>query len=124
VGRAARRRAEQRRAAPARPSRAPQTPPKAPSAAAELASAPANDAVREPPAADVQTATVGPAPVADTFDGCLVTVGQLAALHAERLRLDAELDLLVDQLAARGVGWGAIGRALGISRQGARQRYG
>jgi hypothetical protein len=45
-------------------------------------------------------------------------------MHADRLRLDAEIDLLVERLAARGTGWGEIGRALGISRQGARQRYG
>lgn len=52
-----------------------------------------------------------------------VSLARLADLQDERRELDAQITLLV-RLAAAGVSWGAIGRALGVSRQGARQRYG
>jgi hypothetical protein len=41
-----------------------------------------------------------------------------------RRRIDDEIEDLVARLVDRGFGWGDIGRALGVSRQGARQRYG
>ncbi len=69
------------------------------------------------------TAPVGVLPAADRATHP-VNLRRLAELHAERVRLDAEVNVLVRQLAANGVGWGAVGRAVGISRQGARQRYG
>ena len=47
----------------------------------------------------------------------------LAGLVARRAQAEREIDALVRALAANGVGWGDIGRVLGISRQGARQRY-
>ena len=53
-----------------------------------------------------------------------VSLARLADLQDERRELDAQITLLVVRLAAAGVSWGAIGRALGVSRQGARQRYG
>ena len=46
---------------------------------------------------------------------------QLADL---RLNAAAAVDAEVQRLAEQGVGWGEIGRALGVSRQAARQRYG
>lgn len=49
---------------------------------------------------------------------------RLAELHEERAGLDASIEVLVAELVALGVGWGDIGRALGVSRQGARQRFG
>jgi hypothetical protein len=48
----------------------------------------------------------------------------LADAAKRRRHIDTEIDQIVQLLVARGVGWGDIGRALGISRQGARQRYG
>jgi len=103
VGRASRRRAEQRRVSGAGG-------PAAPTSATSVV------AGRSPAAERLASASV-------TVRG---TVGllRLADLHAERVRLDDEVSVLVQELAASGVSWGVIGRALGISRQGARQRYG
>ena len=124
MGRAARRRAEQRRAAPTRRARAPQTPQQAPALGFTLARRPQDEGVAPSSAPNAQQPNGGPTLLSAAYDPRLVSVGRLAALHADRVRLDAEIDLLVDRLAARGTGWGEIGRALGISRQGARQRYG
>ena len=53
---------------------------------------------------------------------------ELAAARAEARRvvegLDEEIEVAVDHLRVDGASWVQIGRALGISRQGARQRFG
>ena len=52
------------------------------------------------------------------------TVADLKRCVAELRELELRTDAMVVRLAQRGVGWGDIGRALGVSRQAARQRYG
>jgi hypothetical protein len=58
----------------------------------------------------------------------LVRLGELAAARAEaRLvlaALDDEIESAVQHLRVDGASWVQVGRALGISRQGARQRFG
>ena len=53
---------------------------------------------------------------------------ELAAARADARRLveglDEEIEVAVDHLRVDGASWVQIGRALGISRQGARQRFG
>ena len=53
---------------------------------------------------------------------------ELAAALADARRvvegLDEEIEVAVDHLRVDGASWVQIGRALGISRQGARQRFG
>jgi len=53
---------------------------------------------------------------------------ELAAARAEARRvvegLDEEIEVAVEHLRVDGASWVQIGRALGISRQGARQRFG
>lgn len=49
---------------------------------------------------------------------------RLAVMREERRVLDADIELLAVELASIGTSWAEIGRALGMSRQGARQRYG
>lgn len=76
---------------------------------------------------DLPVTAPAPSPVPQTrveIAGGPVSLTRLADLHDERQELDAQITLLVARLAAAGVSWGAIGRALGVSRQGARQRYG
>ena len=51
------------------------------------------------------------------------TVGELRRLAAGRRVIDQRIDDVVDQLVATGVGWVAIGEALGVSRQAARQAF-
>jgi hypothetical protein len=48
---------------------------------------------------------------------------QLAALKQTRDELDASICALVQGLSERGASWGDVGRALHLSRQGARQKY-
>ena len=48
----------------------------------------------------------------------------LVSLVHRRQRLDADIAAEVARLRAAGVSWTVVGRALGVSRQGARQRYG
>ena len=47
----------------------------------------------------------------------------LVVLVRRRQRLDADIAAEVARLRAAGVSWTVIGKALGNSRQGARQRY-
>lgn len=58
----------------------------------------------------------------------LVRLEELAAARAEARRvvdgLDVEVDVAVAHLRIDGASWAQVGRALGISRQGARQRFG
>jgi hypothetical protein len=54
----------------------------------------------------------------------VVTLADLVDAVERRRQADLQVHVLVDVLVARGIGWGDVGRALGISRQGARQRYG
>jgi len=58
----------------------------------------------------------------------LVHLEELAAARAEARRvvdgLDDEVEVAVEHLRVDGASWVQIGRALGISRQGARQRFG
>jgi hypothetical protein len=49
---------------------------------------------------------------------------RLAVLHEERRLLDHDIEALVGDLASVGITWAEIGRALRMTRQGARQRYG
>ncbi len=49
---------------------------------------------------------------------------ELVLLVRRRQRLDADIAAEVRRLRAAGASWTVIGAALGISRQGARQRYG
>jgi hypothetical protein len=119
VGRASRRRAERRSAVDA--PRGSQVP--APSTTPELwACAASSTRTRDEPVAEPTQPSLsrGRRPLGDRAAHLV----RLAELDAERRELDAELTLLVRQLAAAGISWAAIGRALGISRQGARQRYG
>jgi hypothetical protein len=95
VGRASRKRAEQRRSAGERP-----PPP-------ELSERPA----RRPPFRH---------PPADA-DGGLFRLHELRQARAE---LEDTVVSEVAVLVALGTDWGSIGRALGVSRQTARQRYG
>ena len=58
----------------------------------------------------------------------LVRLGELAAARTEVRRvvdgLDEEIEAVVAHLRVDGASWAQVGRALGISRQGARQRFG
>ena len=49
---------------------------------------------------------------------------ELVLLVRRRQRLDADIAAEVARLRTAGVSWKIIGAALGVSRQGARQRYG
>jgi hypothetical protein len=48
---------------------------------------------------------------------------RLARLADMRQDLESGIARVVGELHGRGVGWGDIGRALGVTRQSARQRY-
>lgn len=48
---------------------------------------------------------------------------QLVTLQQARAELDASITALVNDVTAQGASWGDVGRALGLTRQGARQRY-
>ena len=48
---------------------------------------------------------------------------ELVLLVRRRQRLDPDIAAEVARLRTAGVSWTAIGAALGVSRQGARQRY-
>ena len=48
---------------------------------------------------------------------------ELSKLVNARGKIEAAIDDLVEQLVAAGVGWGAIGTRLGMTRQGARQAF-
>ena len=58
----------------------------------------------------------------------LADLEHLAAARADARRvvegLDEEIEVAVEHLRVDGASWVQIGRALGISRQGARQRFG
>ena len=58
----------------------------------------------------------------------LVRLGELAAARTEARRvvdgLDDEIEAAVAHLRVDGASWAQVGRALGVSRQGARQRFG
>jgi len=58
----------------------------------------------------------------------LVRLGELAAARAEARRvvdgLDEEIEAAVAHVRVDGASWAQVGRALEISRQGARQRFG
>jgi len=58
----------------------------------------------------------------------LVRLEELAAARVEARRvvdgLDEEIEAAVAHLRVDGASWAQVGRALGISRQGARQRFG
>jgi hypothetical protein len=51
-------------------------------------------------------------------------LARLRELSVEQAAVSAAIEDLVIDLSRAGVSWGDIGRALGVSRQGARQRYG
>lgn len=53
-----------------------------------------------------------------------MTLFALVRYLAERRELELRTETIVAHLGRTGVGWGQIGRALGVSRQAARQRYG
>ncbi|WP_222594327.1 hypothetical protein [Actinotalea fermentans] len=58
----------------------------------------------------------------------LADLRELAAARAEARRvvdgLEEEVEIAVAHLRVDGASWAQVGRALGISRQGARQRFG
>jgi len=58
----------------------------------------------------------------------LAHLSELAAARAEARRvvdgLEEEIEVAVAHLRVDGASWAQVGRALGISRQGARQRFG
>ena len=56
-------------------------------------------------------------------DGAASRLVRLQELCDSRHELDAAIATEVGALAALGTDWGTIGRTLGVSRQAARQRY-
>jgi hypothetical protein len=48
---------------------------------------------------------------------------RLRQLVERRMRIETEIDAEVDHLEGRGFSWPTIARALGVTRQAARQRY-
>jgi hypothetical protein len=48
---------------------------------------------------------------------------QLKRVRAARDKAESELDALVDRAVDLGIGWPQIAAGLGVTRQGARQRY-
>lgn len=60
---------------------------------------------------------------ADSIDASADYVDQLAAVHALAVAAGHVRDRLGRACADRGDSYGAIGRALGITRQAARKRY-
>jgi hypothetical protein len=48
---------------------------------------------------------------------------RLAELVADTRRLAHQVDVEIDRVTRRGVGWPAIAKALGVTRQAARQRH-
>ena len=51
------------------------------------------------------------------------TLEQLKRVRAARDKAESELDALVDRAVDLGIGWPQIAAGLGVTRQGARQRY-
>lgn len=49
---------------------------------------------------------------------------ELGRLVQERLKLEEAIQQEVARLSSTGTNWAVIGTALGVTRQGARQRYG
>jgi hypothetical protein len=49
--------------------------------------------------------------------------GHLRRLVEQRALIDREINAEIDRLATWGFSWGTIARALGVTRQGARQRH-
>lgn len=49
---------------------------------------------------------------------------RLAELHQQQVELECQIEDAARAVVAKGASWADLGRALGISRQGARQRYG
>ena len=117
MGRASRKRAEQRRGAPsAAPAPAPgegtsSNGAPVPTRAPDLQAAPPERQARRAP-------TRALPPHARTG---LLTLEELR--QAQR-QIEQAIVEQVDELSRLGAGWGVIGRALGVSRQAARQRYG
>ncbi|MCK9923220.1 hypothetical protein MXD61_15300 [Frankia sp. AgPm24] len=52
-----------------------------------------------------------------------VALAHLAELTRQQERLAGQRDQAVSDAVAIGVGWGLVGRATGLTRQGARQRW-
>lgn len=65
-----------------------------------------------------------PAPVREVPWAARDGLARLAELRAQQRQLEQQVDEQVRQLIQTGVSWADLGRALGISRQGAGQRYG
>lgn len=51
------------------------------------------------------------------------TIGELRRLADGRSMIDQRINDVVDELAAKGVGWVPIAEALGVTRQAARQAF-
>lgn len=49
---------------------------------------------------------------------------ELRRLVERRSKVESAIEREVDRLSALGLSWTAIGATLGVTRQGARQRYG
>lgn len=65
-----------------------------------------------------------PAPVRGVPWAAQDGLARLAELRAQQRQLEQQVDEQVRELIEKGVSWADLGRCLGISRQGARQRYG
>lgn len=107
MGRASRKRAEQRAAADQRPPGVLERP----DGSARVWDLIDRGSVRRPP---YRLAPSGAGPA----------LRRLRDLTASRSELDQAIADEVVALVALGTDWGTIGRALGVSRQAARQRYG
>ena len=55
--------------------------------------------------------------------GQAAATGRLKDLVERRRQLQGEIDLEVRSLLEHGHSWTVVGRAIGLTRQGARQRY-
>lgn len=116
MGRASRKRAEQRRSAPSAGS--------AP-AQGKLASPTGTSALTTPA---VQVARPEPrarrAPTRRLTPHARAGLQALEELCQDRRQIEESIAEQVAALSRLGADWGVIGRALGVSRQAARQRYG
>lgn len=71
----------------------------------------------------------GPVVVADVFQGPVVASGasvleQVAKAKREQVDAESRLGRLVAEARSKGSTWQEVGAALGVSPQGARQRFG